>query len=234
MRDDDLDDDYEWQDDDEGEYIGDAAEPSGPPYYGPTAKQLRAINDAALWENARADYLDGDTAEVVCDRYDLAVSTLKHKAAKQGWRRADQPLPPPRAEPPADDSPVDVPTLADDVLARVRDAVARGRPGEAGSWMRLHEKLSRLAATDDAPAGPDRLDAVVAMARSVDAVARCAADMDLNDADNRGRVEAQIGLLHEAMDALRSPVVREQRSTLDPSDPVFSGPPADPLEIDPP
>ncbi|QLQ12594.1 MAG: hypothetical protein HZY74_03900 [Brevundimonas sp.] len=46
-----------------------------------------------VWEAARNDYLAGHSAADVCRRYGLRLGTFRHRAAADGWRRADQPVP---------------------------------------------------------------------------------------------------------------------------------------------
>ena len=48
---------------------------------------------ADLWTRARADYLAGHSAPVVAERYGLSERTVRRRAADDGWRRADRPLP---------------------------------------------------------------------------------------------------------------------------------------------
>lgn len=43
-----------------------------------------------VWALARRDYLDGDSAPVVAERYGLSERTLRRRAAKDGWRRQDE------------------------------------------------------------------------------------------------------------------------------------------------
>lgn len=42
-----------------------------------------------VWRRARQDYLGGDTARVVCERYGLSQATFYRHATKEGWRRTD-------------------------------------------------------------------------------------------------------------------------------------------------
>ncbi|MFC5373434.1 hypothetical protein ACFPIF_12750 [Brevundimonas faecalis] len=98
------------------------------------------------WALARRDYLAGDSAEAVCDRYDLREGTLRHRAAAEGWRRRDQPDPEPvdlEAELAA--GLPDYADMARHALVRLNRAVLAGRSTEAARWMRLHERLLTLA-----------------------------------------------------------------------------------------
>jgi hypothetical protein len=68
------------------------------------------LRTRTIWAVAQYDYLQGDTAEQVCDRYGLAITTFRDRARKEKWRRMDQPEPPlpsVEEEDPADDEPVD-------------------------------------------------------------------------------------------------------------------------------
>ena len=53
------------------------------------------IREAAIWAQARTDYLSGLSAEAVCRRHDLGLSAFRRRARKYGWRRSDQVEPPP-------------------------------------------------------------------------------------------------------------------------------------------
>ncbi|WP_122467748.1 hypothetical protein [Brevundimonas lutea] len=41
------------------------------------------------WEAAKKEYLAGETARVVCARHDMPLSTFRHRASVEGWRRRD-------------------------------------------------------------------------------------------------------------------------------------------------
>ena len=41
------------------------------------------------WEAAKKEYLAGETAKVVCARHDMPLSTFRHHASVEGWRRCD-------------------------------------------------------------------------------------------------------------------------------------------------
>lgn len=113
----------------------------------------------AVWARAGADYLDGDSAETVCARHGLAVSTFRQRARDNGWRRIDQPDPEPidlEAEEAA--GLPDYAEMARCALVRLNRAVRAGRAAEAGGWMRLHTRLLDLARAAEATApvsGPE-------------------------------------------------------------------------------
>lgn len=113
-----------------------------------------------IWDAARQDYLAGESAEQVCWRYGLKERTFRDRARDEGWRRCDQPDPAPIPDDdPEADQPVDCAALADDALVRVRRALRLGRAAEAGSWMRLHDKLAaRLEAEREAAARRARIE----------------------------------------------------------------------------
>lgn len=54
---------------------------------------------AELWRRARQDYLGGDSAPVVAERYGLSERTVRRRASVEGWRKADV-EPPPFDDPP--------------------------------------------------------------------------------------------------------------------------------------
>jgi hypothetical protein len=97
------------------------------------------------WRTARAFYLDGATAEEVCDRFHLGLSALRKRARVEGWRRADQDDP--EAETGADDD-QDLPEMDDpDFLAlawrQMGIEARRGRVKRALAWARLREMVLR-------------------------------------------------------------------------------------------
>jgi hypothetical protein len=103
------------------------------------------IRSSETWEAARLAYLDGCSAEEVCGRFDLGLSSLRKRARAEGWRRADQADP----EPVEDD---DLPDMDDQALAdlahrRMGVAARRGAVVQALRWARLREfALRQIAA----------------------------------------------------------------------------------------
>ncbi len=99
------------------------------------------IRTPETWDAARADYLAGHTAQAVCARYDLGESSFHKRAAREGWRRADQPDPAPLDDD-ADDLPdADLPGLVELALKRMAVAARRGRAADALRWQRFHGAL---------------------------------------------------------------------------------------------
>ncbi|MBO9500889.1 hypothetical protein, partial [Brevundimonas sp. A19_0] len=98
------------------------------------------------WARARADYLAGESAPVVCDRYGMRLSTLRNRAAAEGWRRQDQTEPDPvDLEEERQAGLPDPADMAAHALIRLNRAILRGHATEAGRWMRLHVRLLELA-----------------------------------------------------------------------------------------
>lgn len=192
----------------------------------PTADGYRIRSDDT-WDAARRDYLAGDTAGAVCARYDLREGTLRHRAAREGWRRSDAPDPDPvDLEAETADGLPDLDDMARHVMVRLDRAVRRGRAAEAASWLRIWRSLTdpaldsavlRLGA-GPSPASafaPDPLDAMAHDLREVEAIAREAAALPEDDDAGRAAVEARLAALTPR--AAGWPIS-------DDSDPVFSGP----------
>ncbi|MBL0947446.1 hypothetical protein [Brevundimonas sp.] len=100
----------------------------------------------ATWARARADYLAGESASVVCDRYGMRVSTLRNRAAEEGWRRQDQPAPEPvDLEAELEAGLPDYADMANHALIRLNRVILKGHATEAGRWMRLHRTLLDMA-----------------------------------------------------------------------------------------
>ena len=125
------------------------------------------------WTRARADYLAGDSAPVVAERYGLSLRSLRRRAATEGWRRADQMAPEFDGPPPWNrgsltrEEAVEIfPELAEVEQAvshdrfyllidpdqrhlrrfafrQAAECAALSRPAEAVVWMRLVQSLER-------------------------------------------------------------------------------------------
>ena len=169
----------------------------------------------AVWEQARKEYLEGDSCPTVCARHGMAESTFRQRARDERWRRIDQPDPEPvdlEAEEAA--GLLDYAEMARHALVRLNRAVLRGRVAEAGGWMRLHARLLDLARAADAtppapkPAPkpvktPDPQATAMAKARTVQTLVRAVADLDPSDATGRRLIDKSL----EVLDALeRAPI----------------------------
>lgn len=204
----------------------------------------------ATWEAIRRDYLAGAAARDLCDRHEVALSTLRLKAREGGWRRADQAdsdLFPADADRWVADESAEVQVaaadeeswadLADRARFRLRRAIGSGRAAEAASWLRVHDRLRALAVADAAAASsvepppspqpePDPVAAATAIAAQIGSLARRAAR--LTDEADIAALEVEVEALKVRAAALTpdpaGPDVGETLDPLDSLDPVFSGP----------
>ena len=135
----------------------------------------------ATWARARADYLAGESASVVCERYGMRVSTLRNRAAEEGWRRQDQPGPEPvDLEAELEAGLPDYADMANHALIRLNRAILKGHATEAGRWMRLHRTLLDMARKPVAKSAPapkpsPLMDALEAQVAEIQAMARALA-----------------------------------------------------------
>ncbi|QDH72400.1 hypothetical protein [Brevundimonas sp. M20] len=129
----------------------------------PTAPSVPA--DAGLhsapdevWEQVRADYLAGWSAPACCRRHGVGLSTLRKRAAEEGWRRTDQPWTTPNGldrddeglalEESVDGDLEQIPLGELSVVAfqRMMRAVLHGNAMEALRWRRVHNVIQSEAA----------------------------------------------------------------------------------------
>ncbi|MGV8930425.1 MAG: hypothetical protein ACOH1E_11790 [Brevundimonas sp.] len=102
-----------------------------------------------VWETVREAYLAGMSAPECCRRYGVGLTALRKRAARQGWRRADQPWVPHNRLDPWDEG-VELESRVEGDLDRIhmRDlswiahrrmmrAVLRGDAAEALRWRRV-------------------------------------------------------------------------------------------------
>lgn len=164
------------------------------------------VRSDAVWAAARRDYLAGDTAEAVCDRYQLKSGTLRARAAREGWRRSDMddvwPAPDDEDDNPPGAAPPDLAQMAAQALMRLNRAVRRGRAAEAASWLRTWRALTDpalLAATAPEPA-PDPAATLDADLKAVAEVARDAAALSPHDHAGRLAIEARMAALKARLD----------------------------------
>ncbi|MFN3878120.1 MAG: hypothetical protein ACK4MH_07070 [Brevundimonas sp.] len=196
----------------------------------PTARGGYRPASDTVWENARKEYLAGDTAETVCARYGMGVSTFRARASDEGWRRQDQDDPAPLPM----DEPIDLPfetaqglpdfaEMAAHALVRMGRAVQAGRAMEAARWVRLHAHLTRLAREAEPPAPkpepkpkePDMAERATAVAREIGVIALEAAALTPGDYAGRDALMARV----DALDDLKPPPISDE---LHSSDGVFA------------
>ncbi|MGH7018618.1 MAG: hypothetical protein ACREEY_01985, partial [Brevundimonas sp.] len=197
-----------------------AAEADGPPVGGdagaeapngvmgdvmgdPTGDTGYRVRSERTWAAARRDYLAGDSAEAVCARYDLKLGTLRHRAAREGWRRSDISDPEP-LDLDAETAPPDLAAMARHALARLDRAVRRGRAAEAASWLRTWRALTDpallAALSPDSGPEPAPLSTMEQDLNAVAAVARDAAALSPHDHAGRAAVEARLTALAARLD----------------------------------
>lgn len=115
----------------------------------PADTGIHSVPDA-VWEQVRDDYLAGWSAPACCRRYGVGLSTLRKRAAAEGWRRTDQPWTPPNGlehddeglalEEHFDGDLEQIPLGELSVVAfqRMMRAVLHGNAMEALRWRRVH------------------------------------------------------------------------------------------------
>lgn len=192
------------------------------------------------WAAARADYQSGLSASEVCARHDLSLSTFRQRAAAEGWRRRDQadPVPDESACAPHEDfDPLpSLDDMAERVLYRIDLAISRGRASEAGSWMRLYERLLARRRIEDEtppepseppapppppPPAPDPADAARRHVQRVGDLARRVALTDLRDSVAVAAIEREMAELQAVILPGEAPDLDDSHH----SHPVFSPPP---------
>jgi hypothetical protein len=107
----------------------------------------------AVWDRIRADYLAGWSAPACARRYGVGLSTLRKRAADEGWRRQDQPAATPRGLDRDDEGLAleerfegdleQIPLAELTVVAfqRMMRAVLHGNAAEALRWRRVRQAL---------------------------------------------------------------------------------------------
>lgn len=125
----------------------------------PTDRALRpVITDwrsapQEVWDKVRLDYLAGLSAPACARRHGVGISTLRERARRAGWRRADQPWPEPTPLDPDDEGlalevaingdldrlePADLAQVAE---RRMKRCVLRGDAAGALRWHRVRDTL---------------------------------------------------------------------------------------------
>lgn len=119
----------------------------------PDAEDRYSVHPQPVWDQARQDYLDGECSTDICRRYGLARSTFHARAARQGWRRRDQP---PRTVTPviSIDGDIDEASffdLSEMATMRLRLAILSGRSSDAMGWLGLIRQLRDESTYHDPP-----------------------------------------------------------------------------------
>jgi len=103
----------------------------------------------AVWALVRRDYRSGLPAPEVCRRHGVGLTSMRNRAAREGWRRADGPWTPPNGLDPCDEGvlleeqvggdldKVELYDLSAIARRRMMRAVMRGQAAEALRWRRL-------------------------------------------------------------------------------------------------
>ena len=106
-----------------------------------------------VWDGVRHDYLSGLPAHECCRRHGVTIAALRARAARQGWRRIDQPWVPPNALPAEDEGVqleqrsegdldrIDVSELGFVAHRRMLRCVLRGDAAGALRWRRVEKML---------------------------------------------------------------------------------------------
>lgn len=118
-----------------------------------TRAHLRAVSHRHhpddTWAAARLLYADGESGEVVRERFNIGRTAFYERMKKEGWRRRDLEAPDGLADDPLEAAPtgrraIEVAADCWDLMCR---AVDRGRLTEARGWGRLYVDLRRIART---------------------------------------------------------------------------------------
>ncbi|KQY84943.1 hypothetical protein [Brevundimonas sp. Root1423] len=114
-----------------------------------------------VWAAVREDYLAGLSASEVCERHDVRLSTLRRRAAQEGWRRRDQPWVPRNRLDPDDEGvelearvggdldKVELCELSYVAARRMMRAVLRGDAAGALRWRRVRDAMDAEEAEMD-------------------------------------------------------------------------------------
>ena len=110
-----------------------------------------------VWAAVRVDYLAGLSAPEACRRYGVGLTAMRMRAAREGWRRVDQPWTPRGRLDPDDEGAelearvggdldrVDLRDLTWIAHRRMMRAVMRGEAVEALRWRRVHQAMDEEA-----------------------------------------------------------------------------------------
>ncbi len=109
----------------------------------PAETDVYHVQPRPVWEAAREDYLRGSSSTEVCRRYGLSRSTLHARAAREGWRRSDQPMREvgPYINLTGDLEEASFFDLSEMAVMRLRRAILSGRAQEAAGWLAMVRQL---------------------------------------------------------------------------------------------
>ncbi|WP_298158535.1 hypothetical protein [Brevundimonas sp.] len=111
----------------------------------------RQVAPDEVWDTVKADYLAGLSGPDCCRRHGVSLSALRNRAAREGWRRSDQPWIPPQSLDPWDEGRlleerifgnldlIEWGDLSGVAEARMTRAVLRGDPAEFMRWHKVCE-----------------------------------------------------------------------------------------------
>ncbi len=121
-----------------------------------------------VWAAVRRDYLGGMSAVECCLRHGVRMGTLRHRAARHGWRRVDLPWVPPARLDPQDEGVqleeqsggdldrIEMRELSFVAHRRMMRAALRGDAAEALRWRRVRlamdeeeEEVQRFVCRED-------------------------------------------------------------------------------------
>ena len=106
-----------------------------------------------VWARVRADYSDGLSGPACCRRHGVQLTTVRDRAAREGWRRIDQAGPPANRLDPDDEGVqleiecggdldrIDFAQLSYVAVRRMMRAVMRGDAVEALRWQRVRDAM---------------------------------------------------------------------------------------------
>ncbi len=173
----------------------------------PAPPRSYQVHDEAVWRAARDDYLSGHSAEAVCAQHNLNLSTFRHRARREGWRKSDaeSPLPASLDDAPEPDAAPPTPELVDLAWRSAAAAIRRGRVHEARAWMRLWNELKAVAAEDEERERKAEASARWKEQQAAKAVADEALAQALVQADGAIKAEARLHPLHPDFEAPSDP-----------------------------
>lgn len=128
--------------------------------------QTRVVRGPRTWGVIQDRYIAGETAASLAEIFSVKVETIRKRASRGSWRKADLPDPPPLEAgrpagwdafaPDADaTAPCDLRSATRRLLGLALDAAARGQLKLAADCARVAESASRTVFRLDGRGGPD-------------------------------------------------------------------------------